>query len=173
MPDKNMVLTDEQAIRLFLNEHGIFYQQWSTDVGLPSDATDTQVLAAYNLWLKPFMEKNGYQTADVVRVMPHTPNLPAIRDKFLREHTHSEDEIRFFVEGQGMFWFHKERIADEVFALFCKPGDLISVPANTKHWFDLGDSPKVCAIRIFTDQAGWVPRYTESGIEQQYLNVKL
>lgn len=168
MPDKNMVLADEQAIRLFLDERGIFYQRWSTDAYLPSDATDTQVLAAYNRWLKPFMEKNGYQTADVVRVMPHTPNLSAIRDKFLREHTHSEDEIRFFVEGQGVFWFHKKRVADEVFALFCEQGDLISVPANTKHWFDLGDHPNVCAIRIFTGQAGWVPRYTESGMEQQY-----
>lgn len=171
MPDKNMLLTEEQAIRLFLGERGILYQRWSTDTDLPSDATDTHVLAAYKQWLKPFMEKNGYQAADVIRVTPHTPNLPAIREKFLREHTHSEDEIRFFVEGQGVFWFHKERETDEVFALVCEQGDMISVPADTKHWFDLGDHPNVCAIRIFTDQAGWVPRYTESGIEQRYLHV--
>jgi 1,2-dihydroxy-3-keto-5-methylthiopentene dioxygenase len=168
MPDKNMLLTDEQAIRLFLDQRGIFYQRWPADTGLPSDATDTQVLAAYNQWLTPFMEKHGYQTSDVVRVMPHTPNLPAIRDKFLREHTHSEDEIRYFVEGQGVFWFHKEGVEDEVFALFCEQGDLVSVPANTKHWFDLGNHPNVCAIRVFTNQAGWVPQYTESGIEQRY-----
>ena len=168
MPDKNILLADEQAIRLFLNERGIMYQRWSTNAGLSSDATDTQVLAACDPWLKPFMEKNGYQTADVVRVTPHTSNLPAIRDKFLREHTHSEDEIRYFVEGHGEFWFHKEDVSDEVFSLFCEQGDLISVPANTKHWFDLGAHPKVCAIRIFTDQAGWVPRYIESGIEQRY-----
>lgn len=168
MPDKNMLLTDEQAIRLFLDQRGIFYQRWPIDTGLPSDATDTQVLAAYNQWLTPFMEKHGYQTSDVVRVMPHTPNLPAIRDKFLREHTHSEDEIRYFVEGQGVFWFHKEDVEDEVFALFCEQGDLVSVPAHTKHWFDLGNHPNVCAIRVFTNQAGWVPQYTESGIEQRY-----
>jgi len=168
IPDKNMVLDDEQAIRLFLDERGIFYQRWPADAGLPNDATDTQVLAAYDQWLKPFMKKNGYQTADVIRVTPHTPNLPAIRGKFLREHTHSEDEVRFFVDGQGVFWFHKERIEDEVFALCCEQGDLISVPADTKHWFDLGDHPHVCAIRIFTNQAGWVPQYTESGLEQRY-----
>jgi 1,2-dihydroxy-3-keto-5-methylthiopentene dioxygenase len=171
IPDKNVLLADEQAIRLFLDERGILYQRWSTEAALPSDASDTQVLAAYDQWLKPFMQKNGYQTADVIRVTPQTPNLPAIREKFLREHTHSEDEIRFFVQGQGVFWFHKERAADEVFALVCQQGDMISVPANTKHWFDLGDHPSVCAIRIFTDQAGWVPQYTESGIEQRYLHV--
>jgi 1,2-dihydroxy-3-keto-5-methylthiopentene dioxygenase len=171
IPDKNVLLADEQAIRLFLDERGILYQQWSTEAALPSDASDTQVLAAYDQSLKPFMQKNGYQTADVIRVTPQTPNLPAIREKFLREHTHSEDEIRFFVQGQGVFWFHKDREADEVFALVCERGDMISVPAHTKHWFDLGDHPSVCAIRIFTDQAGWVPQYTESGIEQRYLHV--
>lgn len=168
MPDKNMLLADEQAIRMFLDQRGIFYQRWPTDTALPSDATDTQVLAAYNQWLTPFMEGHGYQTSDVVRVMPHTPNLPATRDKFLREHTHSEDEVRYFVEGQGVFWFHKEGVEDEVFALVCEQGDLVSVPAYTKHWFDLGDHPNVCAIRVFTNQAGWVPQYTESGIEQRY-----
>ncbi|TKB54449.1 MAG: cupin [Nitrospira sp.] len=168
MPDKNMLLADEQAIRLFLDQRGIFYQRWATDTALPSDATDTQVLATCNQWLKPFMEKHGYRTSDVVRVTPHTPNLPAIREKFLREHTHSEDEIRYFVEGQGQFWFHKEGVEDEVFALFCEQGDLVSVPADTKHWFDLGTHPYVCAIRVFTNQAGWVPQYTESGIEQRY-----
>ncbi len=168
MPDKNMLLADEQAIRLFLDQRGIFYRRWPTDTGLPSDATDTQVLAACNQWLTPFMEKHGYQTSDVVRVTPDTPNLPAIREKFLREHTHSEDEIRYFVHGQGVFWFHKKSVEDEVFALFCEQGDLVSVPADTKHWFDLGTHPNVCAIRVFTNQAGWVPQYTESGIEQRY-----
>jgi 1,2-dihydroxy-3-keto-5-methylthiopentene dioxygenase len=163
-----MLLTDEQAISLFLDQRGIFYKRWPTDTRLPSNATDTEVLASCNQWLTPFMEKHGYQTSDVVRVTLDTPNLPAIRGKFLREHTHSEDEIRYFVEGQGQFWFHKEGVEDEVFALFCEQGDLVSVPANTKHWFDLGNHPNVCAIRVFTNQAGWVPQYTESGIEQRY-----
>jgi len=168
MPDKHLVLADEQAIRLFLDARGIFYQRWPTEEGLPRDASDTQVLAAYDHWLAPFMMKHGYHTADVIRVTAQTPNLYAIRNKFIREHTHSEVEIRVFVEGQGVFWFHNERSADEVFSLFCEQGDLISVPADTKHWFDLGDHPAVCAIRMFTDQAGWVPQYTESGLEQQY-----
>lgn len=168
VPDKNLLHEDEQAVRLFLHERGIFYQHWSTGASLAQGATDADVLAANNHWLKPFMEKNGYHTADVIRVTPQTQNLPAIREKFLREHTHSEDEVRFFVTGQGIFWFHCGRMGDEVFALRCETGDLLSVPANTKHWFDLGDDPNVCAIRIFTDQAGWVPRYTESGIEQRY-----
>jgi 1,2-dihydroxy-3-keto-5-methylthiopentene dioxygenase len=164
----NMTLNDPSAVQQFLDMRGIVHERWSADRELPSGATDEQVLAAYDHLLKPLMDKGGYQTADVIRVDGHTPNLEGIREKFIREHTHSENEVRVFVEGRGFFWFHKEGLDNDVFALLCERGDLISVPANTKHWFDLGDPPKVCAIRIFTDQAGWVPQYTNSGIDQRY-----
>ena len=168
IPDKNVTLRDPSAVRQFLDVRGIVHERWSANRTLPVDATNEQVLAAYDHLLKPFMDKGGYQAADVINVDGYTPNLAGIREKFLREHTHSEDEVRVFVEGQGFFWFHKEGRDDEVFALLCEQGDLISVPANTKHWFDLGDPPKVRAIRIFTDQAGWVPHYTNSEIDQRY-----
>ncbi len=168
IPDKNVTLCDPSAVSQFLDMRGIIYERWSAGGDIPSGATNEQVLTTYNYLLKPFMEKCGYRTADVIRVDESTPNLERIREKFIREHTHSEDEVRVFVEGQGFFWFHKDVRDDEIFALLCEQGDLISVPANTKHWFDLGDSPKVCAIRIFTDQAGWVPHYTNSGIDQRY-----
>ncbi len=167
VPDKRLRLTEERDVRRFLDERGVFYERWVSGP-LPSEITDAEILRSHDHWLTPFMEKNGYRTADVIRVTPNTPNLPAIREKFLREHTHSEDEVRFFAQGEGLFWFHKESPVEEVFAVRCEAGDLLSVPANTKHWFDLGPEPLVCAIRIFTDQAGWVPHYTESGIEQRY-----
>ncbi|MBI3807032.1 MAG: cupin [Nitrospirae bacterium] len=168
IPDTNVTIPDPSAVRQFLGARGIVYERWSADRDLLSGATNEHVLDAYSYLLKPLMGKGGYRTADVISVDRDTPNLAEIREKFRREHTHSEDEVRVFVEGQGFFWFHKEGRDDEVFALLCEQGDLISVPANTKHWFDLGDPPKVRAIRIFTDQAGWVPHYTNSGIDQRY-----
>jgi 1,2-dihydroxy-3-keto-5-methylthiopentene dioxygenase len=114
------------------------------------------------------MESNGYLTADVISINALTENYDAIRNKFLAEHTHSEDEIRFFVDGSGKFWFNLEN--EPVFYLLCERGDLISVPAGTKHWFDAGEqNPFVKAIRIFIDQTGWIPNYTGSGIDQRYL----
>lgn len=168
VPDKKITLEEEFEIRSFLDERGVFFERWATDVKISADASNDQVLAAYAHTLKPFMEKGGYQTADVISVDGQTPNLEAIRDKFLREHTHSEDEVRFFVEGKGFFWFHMDGQGDEVFCVLCEQGDMISVPANCKHWFDLGENPRVRAIRVFTDAAGWVPHYTNSGIEQRY-----
>jgi len=168
VPDKRLCLTNEQEIRYFLQDRGILYDRWPLDRALSPDASDAEVLAAYNPQLKPFMEKGGYKAVDVVTVTEQTPNLAAIREKFIREHTHSEDEVRMFVGGEGLFWFHMESCEEEVFSLLCRQGDLISVPANTKHWFDLGAKPAVRAIRMFTDQAAWVPHYTNSGIDERY-----
>ena len=95
-----MTLQDPSALRQFLDMQGIVHERWSPDRHLPSRATDEQVLAAYDYRLKPFMNKGGYQTVDVIRVDGQTPNLEGIREKFTREHTHSEDEVRIFVEGQ-------------------------------------------------------------------------
>ena len=86
-----------------------------------------------------------------------TENKPAIRAKFLNEHTHNEHEVRFFVEGAGMFYL---RINGKVHMVLCERGDLISVPTGTTHWFDMGENPDITAIRFFTRKDGWTPHFT-------------
>ncbi len=167
IPDKNAVLRDAAEIKSFLNERGVIYEQWEAAVEFDDNADQDTILNAYSHKLKPYMESNGYQTADVINVHPETPNLEALRNKFLTEHIHTEDEVRFFVDGEGMFWFNLEN-GEDVFCVTCQAGDLISVPANTKHWFDLGPKNRVKAIRVFIDQSGWVSHYTESGVDAKY-----
>lgn len=175
LPDQNKTLSEFSEIKQYLNDRGVLIAQWQTDVVFSDDVTQEQILDAYSHELKPYMEANGYGTADVINVNATTPNLQALRDKFLAEHTHSEDEIRFFVDGQGYFWFHLDttdthtRIEkEEVFCVHCQSGDLLSVPMGVKHWFDMGDPAFVKVIRIFTDMSGWTPHYTASGIDQKY-----
>lgn len=169
IPDKQLTVTDPKEIKTFLNDRNVFFDQWTADVVFSDTATPNEILAAYDKDLKPFMENGGYQTADVITINHLTENYEAIRNKFLAEHTHSEDEIRFFVDGQGLFWFHLDN--GEVFNVLCEKGDLISVPEGTKHWFDAGEkNPFVKAIRIFIDMSGWTPVYTESKVEQRYSN---
>ena len=167
IPNQQVQVTDPQEIRFFMNDRGIFFDQWFCDVEFEDHASTEEILAAYRRDLDPFMKNGGYQTADVISINSLTENYEAIRAKFLAEHTHSEDEIRFFVDGQGLFWFHLEN--EDVFNLLCERGDLISVPAGTKHWFDAGEThPFVKAIRIFIDMSGWIPQYTESSLEEQF-----
>jgi 1,2-dihydroxy-3-keto-5-methylthiopentene dioxygenase len=167
IPDKQIQITHTDEIRMFFNERGIFFDQWSCGITFDDHASQEEIISAYSKDLHPFMEQGGYLTADVISIHSQTENYHAIRNKFLAEHTHTEDEIRFFVDGKGLFWFNLEN--EPVFNLLCERGDLISVPAGTKHWFDAGETnPFVKAIRIFIDSSGWIPHYTGSALEQKY-----
>lgn len=171
VPEKHIELHNPQEIKTFLNERGVFFDQWSCPIEFDDGATQEEILSAYAKDLDPFMKQGGYLTADVISINALTENYPAIRAKFLAEHTHSEDEIRFFVDGEGLFWFHLDN--QPVFNLLCEKGDLISVPAGTKHWFDAGvENPFVKAIRIFIDTSGWIPEYTDSKVEEQFADFK-
>jgi 1,2-dihydroxy-3-keto-5-methylthiopentene dioxygenase len=168
IPSTGVQVTDPSEIRSFFSQRGIYFDQWKCDVVFEDTATQDEILTAYTKDLKPFMDKGGYLSADVISINKLTENYEAIRAKFLAEHTHSEDEIRFFVDGKGIFWFNLEN-EEPIFNLLCEKGDLISVPTGTKHWFDAGETnPFVKAIRIFSDTAGWTPEYTGSKIEKDF-----
>ena len=165
LPDQNKTITDEATVINFLKERGIDYAFWETKAVLQDSDSQETILAAYEHEVKPYMEANGFKTADVISVNPKTENIEAIRQKFLKEHTHSEDEVRFFVDGEGLFWFH---LNGEAFNLLCTKGDFLSVPAGATHWFDLAPKYTVKAIRIFSTVEGWVANYTNSGIDDKY-----
>jgi len=167
IPDENQRVESFPDVRDYLKTRGIVHDQWSVIPSANGAADQQTVLDAYADILDPFMAAGGYATADVISVGPETKGLAELRAKFLSEHTHSEDEVRFFVDGKGLFWFNPGD-GNPVFALLCQAGDLLSVPAEACHWFDLGDNPRVKAIRIFTDAAGWVAHYTGSGIDERY-----
>ena len=168
IPEQGITINNPLEIKSYLNQQGVFFDQWLCDVTFDDSASQEEILKAYEKDLNPFMARGGYQTADVISINSLTDNYEAIRAKFLAEHTHSEDEIRFFVDGQGFFWFNLKQVP--VFNVLCQKGDLISVPAGTKHWFDAGaTNPFVKAIRIFIDQSGWIPEYTHSEIEKRFI----
>ncbi len=160
-------INDPKEIKIFMNERGIIFEQWKTSQVLSDSDSQEIILKAYEHELGPYMKKNGYLSADVINVHEGTPNIEAIRQKFLSEHTHAEDEVRFFVDGEGEFFFHLQD-RSEVFSLLCQKGDFISVPKGFTHWFDLAPGYFVKAIRVFMTVDGWVANYTHSGVEKRY-----
>ncbi len=168
IPDQNFSTSDSAQIKEYFNARGILFEQWEAKAELANDADQQTILEAYGERLEPYMQANGYKVADVINVHPALPNIEEIGKKFLSEHTHSEDEVRFFVDGEGLFWFNLENGKDLIFCLQCQKGDLISVPAGTKHWFDFGPKRFVKCIRVFIDPSGWVPEYTGSKIDVPY-----
>lgn len=167
IPDQNESITGFEEIECYLSTRGIELEKWQASLPLEKEVDQETILAAYAHQLKPLMQRDGYSCADVISVYQDTPGLMAIRTKFLSEHTHSENEVRYFIEGAGLFWFNLG--GDQpVFNVHCVAGDFISVPKNAPHWFDLGREAHVRAIRVFTDPSGWVAHYTESGIDKKY-----
>ncbi len=93
------------------------------------------------------------------------PQKAELRAKFLDEHRHGEDEVRFFVAGRGLFVLH---IEEHVYAVLCERNDLISVPAGTRHWFDMGEHPHFVAVRLFNNPEGWVAQFTGDDIASRF-----
>ena len=158
------VLTDPSAIASQLTQIGVRFERWETKQ-LASDATPEDILSSYGDEIGQLKAAGGYQTADVVKMVPDAPNRDEMRMKFLDEHIHIEDEVRFFVEGSGAFYMHGDD--GLVYQLVCTSGDLISVPAGLKHWFDMGPRPLFTAVRLFTNPEGWVAQFTGDPIAQR------
>jgi 1,2-dihydroxy-3-keto-5-methylthiopentene dioxygenase len=163
--------TDADVIRAALAPFGVRFERWTASVELPPGADQAAILAAYADDVARLSREGGYRSADVVRLVPDDsdPAWPAkaagARAKFLAEHTHAEDEVRFFVEGSGVFYL---RLGAEIFALRCERGDLLSVPAGTRHWFDMGTRPAFCAIRLFGNPDGWIAAFTGDDIATRF-----
>ena len=156
---------DFKAIQTELNKAGVLFEQWQANAEIAAESTQEDIISAYADDIARVQQDGGYQTVDVISLTKGNPNAAELRQKFLFEHTHSEDEVRFFVKGQGLFCLH---LNERVYQVLCQQGDLISVPANTQHWFDMGSDPEFTAIRFFNNEAGWVAQSTDSDIATQF-----
>ncbi len=157
--------TDHARMARELETIGVRFEQWDAAKPVkPGDPPDA-VIAAYREDIDRLMREEGYQAVDVISLSKEHPQKAEFRQKFLNEHTHAEDEVRFFVAGAGLFTLHKN---GKVFEVLCEQGDLIGVPDGTRHWFDMGPNPFFVAIRLFTNQAGWVAHFTGDEIASRF-----
>jgi 1,2-dihydroxy-3-keto-5-methylthiopentene dioxygenase len=166
IPAQNQTITVEAEIRNHLATINIRYERWPSPPFDVDEASPAEILAAYSSEIEKLKTLGGYVTADVIDVTPKTAGLEEMLAKFSREHWHDEDEVRFITRGRGVF--HIRPADGPVTAVEMEPGDLITVPRGTLHWFDLCADRRIRAIRLFQDPAGWTPHYTESGSERGY-----
>ena len=163
-PTESEVFMDFEAIRKKLSEVKIGYERWQVEAPLAEAASPEEVARAYKTSIDKIMQQ-GYKTFDVVSLHPESPNAAEARRKFIEEHTHGEDEVRFFVDGSGMFYIHA---AGRVYMMLCTKGDFINLPAGTTHWFDMGPKPFFKAIRVFNNPEGWVAKFTGNAIAEKF-----
>ncbi|PNS08350.1 1,2-dihydroxy-3-keto-5-methylthiopentene dioxygenase [Solilutibacter silvestris] len=156
---------DHAGIAHRLEPIGVAFEQWQANAPIKAGDSSEAIMAAYRADIDRLVEENGFRSVDVVSIAPDNPNRVEMRAKFLDEHFHKEDEVRFFVAGSGLFTLH---VDGKVYEILCEQGDLIAVPDGTTHWFDMGPAPEFVAIRFFTEPDGWVGHFTGSDIAQRF-----
>lgn len=164
-PLPHVTSTDAVSIAEMLAARGIGFERWQARGELPAGASQEHILAAYAPEIARVQASGTYPTVDAIRLTPEHPDSASLRQRFLSEHVHSEDEVRFFVEGRGLFCLH---IGEEVLQMLCEADDFLRVPAGTKHWFDMGRAPHFTAIRFFDNPEGWVAQFTGDPIAERY-----
>lgn len=105
--------------------------------------------------------ERGYVEQDEVSLSNETPNLDTICAKFDKEHSHTLDEVRFVVEGEGIF--DVRDASDGWVRIQVEAGDLIIIPANKYHRFYLTPKKAIRCVRLFLNNDGWAPLYREDG----------
>lgn len=138
-PERDAI--DEQT----LSGQGVVYQRLRTEE------------SAYRDPLDALSAERGYVEQDVVELHPGLENLDQVCQKFVDEHYHDEDEVRFVLQGEGIFDIRSD--GDEWMRVVVEPGDLIVVPARRHHRFMLTEQRRIRCVRLFKDQSGWVPHY--------------
>jgi 1,2-dihydroxy-3-keto-5-methylthiopentene dioxygenase len=167
-PPDDQIIESESEVRGTLAGLGIDYEHWDLS-RVAADAPAEAVLSAYAVEIEELKRRGGYRTADVIDVHSATPGLDAMLARFDKEHTHSEDEVRFILAGRGIFFLRlTENGRDNVVSIEVHPGDLLRVPSGTTHWFTLCADRRIRAIRWFQDTTGWTPHYTGTGADQEY-----
>jgi 1,2-dihydroxy-3-keto-5-methylthiopentene dioxygenase len=136
------------------------------EVSLDDDAKE-QVLVGLDRYFIPLQARDGYTERDLVVIHADVPNLDAMLAKFDEVHTHADDEVRYIVDGAGIFGF--VRPDGSQIELTVEAEDYINVPAGTEHWFYLTPAKRVKAVRYFIGRDGWVPEYTNTAIKFRIL----
>ncbi|AMA74071.1 MULTISPECIES: 1,2-dihydroxy-3-keto-5-methylthiopentene dioxygenase [Aneurinibacillus] len=168
--DTKQQIVKGNEVKEFLSTQDVIYEKWSVDrldENLKKNYSLTaeekqQIIEAFRAEIDDLSARRGYKTEDIVVLSDATPNLDALLDKFKEEHHHTDDEVRFCVDGHGIFTLKGKD--GRYFDIVMEPGDLISVPAYTRHWFTLCEDRKIKCIRIFVTPAGWEAIYEENEV---------
>ena len=169
------LLTDSAQIDAYLSPLNIQLRHWpinpQVQTLLTQDRLETQqkeeLATAHDHYFDVLKEEEGYTSRDVIVLFPDLPQLDGLLEKFSRIHTHDDNEIRYIIDGEGVFGFVLPN--DEQVLLTVEAGDYINVPKDTEHWFVLTEQKRIKALRYFSTTEGWTPRYTERPIHPSLL----
>ena len=164
--------SDAQALASFLAPLGVTLREypvagaaapWLAPAQLDAEGQE-RLLAALDPVFRVLQEEKGYQERDLVVLHPEHPQLAELDAKFCRVHIHEDEEVRYIVDGEGVFGFV---LADgRQLEVTVSAGDYIHIPAQVEHWFRLNGAQRIKAVRYFSARGGWTPVYSDRAQQQ-------
>lgn len=104
-----------------------------------------------------FAQSHGYVASDEV-ALDEDDVQPGALDIFSQEHRHTTDEVRWVLEGSGIF--DVRGLNDQWIRIRVTAGDLLVLPARRWHLFILDRKIKV--KRLFGQHESWNAEYRHS-----------
>ena len=147
-----------------LAEDGIHFENIPLVSVIPkSNLNHSELLELYDEQVERIKIRGGYQCADIASIRSGDAFSVSIRDRYLSEHCHEEDEVRFFIEGSVLVYIH---INERIHIVQCGMGDFIVIPAGVKHWLDIGPNPAFTSIRWYNNKTSLDNNYTGSYVAE-------
>ncbi|RMH86323.1 acireductone dioxygenase [Pseudomonas sp. AOB-7] len=141
----NKVLTHAEDIASTLAEVGVRYRQCPPPAALRPGCSEQEFDAACGAWLQDLRGEGGYRQHELLSLERNHPRKLELRARYLDEQTQPAASAWLFVGGFAQLSLH---LGEYVYVLQGERGDLLELPADTRHWFDLGEEPHLLLVRL-------------------------
>lgn len=112
----------------------------------------------------------GYSYQDQIEVSPKTlDNYETKIKSFYDEHIHTDEEIRYVLDGSG--YFDVRDFDDKWIRIEVSRGDMIVLPAGIYHRFTLDIKNYIKAVRLFVGEPVWTP-HSRSNLDENHPSVQ-
>lgn len=159
----NKVLNHADDIASTLAAVGLGYRQVELPAALRPGCEQAEFDAAYGLWLQALMGEQGHVRQELFNLQRNHPQKLELRARYLDEQVQASTSAWLFLGGFAQLSVHLD---DYVYVLQGERGDLLTLPAGTRHWFDLGEEPHALVLRL--SAADEAPRLTGEEIASRF-----
>ncbi|MBV4493318.1 oxidase [Pseudomonas oryzicola] len=160
----NKVLTHHDDLAATLAEQGVVFAHAEHGLRVRPGTAEEEVLCACREHLDQLMTAHGSKAFVVLNRDGADPAQVDLRD----EHVHDADEVFAVISGRAQVGL---RSGDWVYSLLCEKGDQLVVPAGTRRWVELGDTPFCLALRLYASEKGVQPRFTGDESARAFLGI--